>query len=95
MVAATSSYITVPPPYTHVYSAGGPTGEVHRLDQAIGGLEEKIQQILFVPEGELETADKTRKALVCPIIIRQSGHIILLSDLTEIWFPWHRVYTIS
>lgn len=62
--AATSSYVTVPAPYTHVYSAGGPTGEVHGIDEVTGGLSEKIQQILFVPEYELENADKTRVALV-------------------------------
>ncbi|KJA21800.1 hypothetical protein HYPSUDRAFT_41660 [Hypholoma sublateritium FD-334 SS-4] len=62
-ITATSSYITVPPPYRHVYSTGGPTGEVHRVNQVTGGLEEKIQQILFVPESELGSADKTRKAL--------------------------------
>ncbi|KAG6883825.1 hypothetical protein C0993_003529 [Termitomyces sp. T159_Od127] len=60
---ATSSYITVPPPFTHAYSAGGPTGEVHALDRAAGALGDKIQQLLFVPEDELEEADKTRVAL--------------------------------
>ena len=73
MAAATSSYITLPPPHTHAYSVGGPTGEVHRVDPVTGGLEEKIQQILFVPESELETADKTRKALVRLFVIRQFG----------------------
>lgn len=62
--AATSSYITVPPPFTHVYSAGGPTGEVHAIDPTTGGFGEKLQQILFVPEDKLESADKTRVALV-------------------------------
>lgn len=62
--AAISSYVTVPSPYNHVYSAGGPTGEVHVIDQVTGGLTEKIQQLLFVPEDELQSADKTRVALV-------------------------------
>ena len=31
-ITATSSYITVPAPYTHLYSTGGPSGEVHLLD---------------------------------------------------------------
>ncbi|KAG6892762.1 hypothetical protein C0992_012645, partial [Termitomyces sp. T32_za158] len=61
--AATSSYITIPPPFTHAYSAGGPTGEVHALDAASGALREKVQQLLFVPPDELERADKTRVAL--------------------------------
>jgi len=63
-ITATSSYITIPPPHTHIYSAGGPTGEVHLLDPATGGFGEKTQQILFIPEDELEAADKTRVALV-------------------------------
>ncbi|KAG6856857.1 hypothetical protein H0H87_012674 [Tephrocybe sp. NHM501043] len=62
-ITATSSYITIPPPYTHAYSAGGPTGEVHTISPTTGALDEKVQQILFVPEGELEKADKTRVAL--------------------------------
>ncbi|KAG6849137.1 hypothetical protein H0H93_011000 [Arthromyces matolae] len=62
-ITATSSYITIPPPFTHAYSAGGPTGEVHTVDPTTGTLAEKIQQVLFVPEEELETADKTRVAL--------------------------------
>ncbi|KAF5349045.1 hypothetical protein D9758_012701 [Tetrapyrgos nigripes] len=62
-MTATSSYINVPPPFTHIYSAGGPTGEVHAIDSAIRGFGEKIQQFLFVPEDELEAADKTRIAL--------------------------------
>lgn len=62
--AATSSYITIPPPYTHAYSAGGPTGEAHAVDPVTGGYGPKVQQILFVPEDELKLADKTRVALV-------------------------------
>ncbi|KAK7049842.1 hypothetical protein VNI00_005272 [Paramarasmius palmivorus] len=62
-ITATSSYIVLPPPYTHIYSAGGPTGEVHNVDPSTGGFGEKIQQILFVPEDELPDADKTRVAL--------------------------------
>ncbi|KAF8955027.1 Lactonase, 7-bladed beta-propeller-domain-containing protein [Flammula alnicola] len=62
-ITATSSYITVPPPYTHAYSVGGPTGEAHLIDPKTGGFGKKVQQILFVPESELENADKTRVAL--------------------------------
>jgi carboxy-cis,cis-muconate cyclase len=63
--AATSSYINIPPPFDFVYSAGGPTGEVHRLEKD-GSIGEKVQEFLFVPPGELEKADKSRVALVCP-----------------------------
>lgn len=62
--AAVSSYITVPPPFTHIYSTGGPSGEVHLVDQETGGFGEKVQEFLFVKEDELESADKTRVGLV-------------------------------
>ncbi|KAK7454060.1 hypothetical protein VKT23_011573 [Stygiomarasmius scandens] len=62
-ITATSSYIILPPPYAHIYSAGGPTGEIHAIDPSTGGFSKKIQQFLFVPEDELEKADKTRVAL--------------------------------
>ncbi|KAL0568978.1 hypothetical protein V5O48_012996 [Marasmius crinis-equi] len=62
-ITATSSYISLPPPYNHIYSAGGPTGEVHAVDPSTGGFGDKLQQVLFVPEDELEKADKTRVAL--------------------------------
>ncbi|ESK94737.1 muconate cycloisomerase 1 [Moniliophthora roreri MCA 2997] len=62
-ITATSSYIILPPPYSHIYSAGGPTGEVHAVDSSTGGFGEKLQQILFIPEDKLEEADKTRAAL--------------------------------
>ena len=65
MVAATSSYITLPPPYSRAYSVGGPTGEVHLIDPNTGGFGDQLQQVLFVPENELANADKTRVALVC------------------------------
>ncbi|KAF8632673.1 hypothetical protein AX17_004805 [Amanita inopinata Kibby_2008] len=73
-ITATSSYIAVPPPFTHIYSAGGPTGEVHTIDQESGGFGKKVQQILFVPEDQLETADKTRVAL------RHGSHGVELSS---------------
>ncbi|KAJ7103774.1 hypothetical protein C8R44DRAFT_808135 [Mycena epipterygia] len=66
-ITATSSYITVPPPYTHIYSAGGPSAQVHALPSAGSpGFGPHVQEILFVPEAELAAADKTRKALVRP-----------------------------
>ena len=58
----------MPPPYTHAYSVGGPTGESHLIDKNSGGLGEKVQEIPFVPPGELAKADKTRVALVCPFV---------------------------
>lgn len=48
----------------YIYSAGGPTGEVHRVDIASKGFGQKVQQVLFVEPEELEGADKTRVALV-------------------------------
>lgn len=65
-ITATSSYVAIPPPYTHVYSTGGPSGEVHHIDPTTGGFRNKIQEFLFVPEDQLHSADKTRAALVRP-----------------------------
>ncbi|PPR04196.1 hypothetical protein CVT24_010744 [Panaeolus cyanescens] len=62
-ITATSSYITIPQPYKRAYSVGGPTGEVHDLDPVDGSFGSKLQEVLFVPEDELATADKTRVAL--------------------------------
>ncbi|KAF9032138.1 putative isomerase YbhE [Hymenopellis radicata] len=77
-ITATSSYITIRDNW--MYSAGGPTGEVHRLPfpEPV-----KEQQFLFVPEDELETADKTRVAL------RTGSHAIEFSagDLTRAYVP--------
>jgi len=61
---AVSSYVNIPPPHKFVYSAGGPTGEVHRIDEITGGFGDKVQEILFVDKEDLEKADKTRAALV-------------------------------
>ncbi|KXN81587.1 Muconate cycloisomerase 1 [Leucoagaricus sp. SymC.cos] len=62
-ITATSSYIDIPAPFTHTYSVGGPTGEVHSIDETTGGFGKKTQEILFVPEADLPFADKTRVAL--------------------------------
>ncbi|KAJ7198769.1 hypothetical protein GGX14DRAFT_373657 [Mycena pura] len=63
-ITATSSYITVPPPFSHLYSAGGPSAQVHALPTAGGaGFGSHVQEIYFVPEAEWAAADKTRKAL--------------------------------
>lgn len=43
---------------------GGPTGEIHAVDPQMGAFGEKVQEVLFVKEEELEGTDKTRKALV-------------------------------
>ncbi|TFK70258.1 hypothetical protein BDN72DRAFT_552384 [Pluteus cervinus] len=61
-ITATSSYTVIPHPYTHIYSMGGPTGEVHEISPA-GAFGSKIQEVLFVPGDQLESADKTRVAL--------------------------------
>ncbi|KAJ7495906.1 hypothetical protein B0H11DRAFT_877367 [Mycena galericulata] len=60
-ITATSSYITVPPPYSHIYSAGGPSAQVHALGSP--GFGSHLQEIHFVPQAEWDAADKTRKAL--------------------------------
>ncbi|KAM0755146.1 Muconate cycloisomerase 1 [Meredithblackwellia eburnea MCA 4105] len=62
-ITATSSYIQVSPVQPRIYSAGGPTGEVHAVDPVTGGFGEKLQQMLYVPEADLDKADKTRVAL--------------------------------
>ncbi|SGY31077.1 BQ5605_C002g01208 [Microbotryum silenes-dioicae] len=62
-VRATSSYIQVSSIQPRIYSAGGPTGEVHDIDAKTGGFGKKLQELLYVPEEELETTDKTRVAL--------------------------------
>ncbi|KAK0545551.1 hypothetical protein OC844_007338 [Tilletia horrida] len=83
-ITATSSYVHVQPPPFHsltspsygvepgsaqfLYSAGGPTGEVHRIDPLTGALASdpgKVQELIFLREGgkALPEANKTRKAL--------------------------------
>ena len=48
-----------------LYSAGGPTGEVHRIDGLSGALLGKDDELCFLKGGrkDLAAADKTRKAL--------------------------------
>jgi hypothetical protein len=45
---------------------GGPTGEIHLAPDATSttGFGEKIQEMVYVPDGQLEAWDKTNKALV-------------------------------
>lgn len=45
---------------------GGPTGEIHAAPSSDSstGFGEKIQEMVYVPENELEGWDKTNKALV-------------------------------
>ncbi|KAK4057716.1 hypothetical protein OIO90_001364 [Microbotryomycetes sp. JL221] len=62
-VSATSSYIQVSSRLPRIYSAGGPTGEVHAIDPETGGFGTKLQQLLYVDQNKLEQADKTRVAL--------------------------------
>lgn len=58
-------------PAEYLYSAGGPTGEIHSLDSQSGALVDKVQEIIFLKGGEeeLKAADKTRKALVSMLIL--------------------------
>ena len=80
-ITATGSYVHVqPPPYftqsapgfggapgvaRWLGSAGGPTGELHRLDAETGAIGERVKELVFLAGGEKELAgaDKTRKAL--------------------------------
>lgn len=71
-IAAISSYISIPSPHTHVYSAGGPSGEVHTLSGT------KTQQFSFV--DDLEGADKSRKAL------RTGSHAVEFTPSGELAF---------
>jgi len=90
-LAATSSYTILPPPYTHIYSAGGPTGEIHAIDPSTGGFGEKIQQFLFVPEDELEKADKTRVALVCLYDATSALVSLSSSSSSALWLTRGRI----
>lgn len=58
---ATSSYVSLAG--QTIYSAGGPTAELHRVSSD-GGFGEKIQQLQYVTDEEMKTTDRTRKALV-------------------------------
>lgn len=80
-ITATGSYVHVQPPAYFTLSApgfgsqpgvarwlgsaGGPTGELHRIDPDSGELGEKVKELIFLPGGqeELKSADKSRKAL--------------------------------
>ncbi|ORY90131.1 Lactonase, 7-bladed beta-propeller-domain-containing protein [Leucosporidium creatinivorum] len=64
-ITATSSYIQYSTlgDLPRIYSAGGPTGEVHDVDPLTGGFGNKLQELLYVEKHELEKADKTRVAL--------------------------------
>ncbi|KDN52414.1 3-carboxy-cis,cis-mucoante lactonizing enzyme [Tilletiaria anomala UBC 951] len=65
--SVTSPSYNVPPgPSRFLYSAGGPTGEVHSLDPSSGALLSKEQELNFLPDPSpfaLAQADKTRRAL--------------------------------
>lgn len=80
-ITSTSSYITMNDQI--LYSVGGPTGEVHRLDKENGSIEEKIQEILFVPQSDVINEDKTRKAL------RYGSHAIEIDGTTNRAFVAH------
>lgn len=79
--AATSSYLHVSPDYPCIYSAGGPTGEVHALDPETGGFGKKLQEMTYMSRKELETADKTRVALVSEEICPRSLSAVLIRAL--------------
>lgn len=62
--AATSSYLHLSPKFPVIYSAGGPTGEVHAIDTVTGGFGQKLQEMVYMDKADLAKADKTRVALV-------------------------------
>ncbi|POW20437.1 hypothetical protein PSHT_03498 [Puccinia striiformis] len=74
-ITAVSSYITSK--HGLLFSAGGPTGEIHQLNQDTGAIEKKLQELLFVPAEALHNEDKSRKAL------RNGSHAIEISSLDE------------
>lgn len=72
-ITATSSYISLPRPYRLLYSAGGPSGEVHAVSSSDGAIRgPRIQQFLFT--NDIESADKTRVAL------RYGSHALEICD---------------
>jgi hypothetical protein len=73
--AAISSYITSK--HSLLFSVGGPTGEVHQLMPETGAIEEKLQDILFVPKEALDQEDKSHRALV-----RFFNRFVLLDTLS-------------
>ncbi|KAI9610811.1 hypothetical protein KEM48_004700 [Puccinia striiformis f. sp. tritici PST-130] len=78
-ITAVSSYITSK--HGLLFSVGGPTGEIHQLNSDTGAIEEKLQELLFVPVEALHSEDKSRKAL------RNGSHAIEISSLDEVFVP--------
>jgi hypothetical protein len=84
--------VNIPPPYKFIYSAGGPAGEVHRIDENTGGFGDKVEEILFVDKKDLDKADKTRAALVSWLRFSISTGANP-NFWTEIWFARDRVHS--
>lgn len=84
-ITAVSSYITVEGDLAS--SAGGPTGEIHRI-QPDGRFGEKIQQVSFV-DGQLDQEDKTRVAL------RYGSHAVEYSTNGKAFIPHLSVCTFT
>lgn len=78
-ITAVSSYITSK--HSLLFSVGGPTGEIHRLNPDTGAIEQKLQELLFVPNEALRHEDKSRKAL------RYGSHAIEVSSLDQVFVP--------
>lgn len=81
-IAATSSYLQISPDANLLYSAGGPTGEVHSLTST-GSIGTKLQELLYVDPEELAEADKTRVAL------RYGSHGIDVNMIKKVAFVPH------
>jgi len=78
-ITAVSSYISSK--YSLLFSVGGPTGELHQLNPHTGAIQEKLQELLFVPKEALQHEDKSRNAL------RYGSHAIEVSSLDQVFVP--------
>jgi len=78
-ITAVSSYISSK--HSLLFSVGGPTGELHQLNPHTGAIQEKLQELLFVPKEALQHEDKSRNAL------RYGSHAIEVSSLDQVFVP--------
>ncbi|KAL5337057.1 Lactonase, 7-bladed beta-propeller-domain-containing protein [Aspergillus crustosus] len=60
-ITSSSCYISEDGRYT--YSAGGPTGQIHALDND-GVIGDLVDEVYFIPEEDIPSVDKTRAAVL-------------------------------
>ncbi|KAL4881417.1 Lactonase, 7-bladed beta-propeller-domain-containing protein [Aspergillus karnatakaensis] len=60
-ITSSSCYISGDGKYT--YSAGGPSGQIHALDND-GGIGQLTDELYFIPEEDIPSVDKTRAAVL-------------------------------